>query len=224
MSLKAIIFDLDNTLLPSSEGYSFALDQVFGEDLRDYSRARASVKARLPAGSPAAHNRVLYFKEALASTGDFSARRVLQMVEKYEGHLLNFFAQHWKTSSCSQVLGRLSQQYKLAILTNENLRTQLLKLQVVDPEGALFKIVVTSEEVGVEKPDSRMFQAALEQLKESASDVAFVGDSVEDDLRPSLALGFGKVFHFKKFLPSPVETPHGAVEISSFEQLQENLS
>lgn len=57
-----------------------------------------------------------------------------------------------------------------------------------------FETVVISGEVGVAKPDPRIFEITLEQLDVSAgSHIAYVGDDVVNDIEPSAALGLGHV-------------------------------
>ena len=44
------------------------------------------------------------------------------------------------------------------------------------------KYIVTSEEVGIEKPNKKMFQRALEKLRLSTDQVIMIGDSVDKDI------------------------------------------
>jgi putative hydrolase of the HAD superfamily len=53
----------------------------------------------------------------------------------------------------------------------------------------VFSVILDSMIVGLKKPDPRLFQLALDQLKLSADHVAFVGDSFERDIVPAKALG-----------------------------------
>lgn len=52
-----------------------------------------------------------------------------------------------------------------------------------------FDTVVVSGEVGIEKPDPGIFSLALGDIGLAAEEVAFVGDSVEDDIKGSEAIG-----------------------------------
>ena len=52
-----------------------------------------------------------------------------------------------------------------------------------------FDTVVVSGEVGIEKPDPGIFSLALGEFRLAAEEVAFVGDSVEDDIKGSEAIG-----------------------------------
>jgi putative hydrolase of the HAD superfamily len=50
-------------------------------------------------------------------------------------------------------------------------------------------VVLDSAVCGVRKPDPRVFQLALDQLKSTAAETAFVGDSFERDIIPAKSLG-----------------------------------
>jgi putative hydrolase of the HAD superfamily len=52
-----------------------------------------------------------------------------------------------------------------------------------------FPVRVISGEVGIEKPDERIYQLALDRAGLRAADVAYVGDNPEFDVFPALALG-----------------------------------
>jgi len=54
---------------------------------------------------------------------------------------------------------------------------------------ALLDVVVISEEAGFKKPDPRIFHIALDSLHCAAEEVMFVGDSEETDIRGAKAVG-----------------------------------
>jgi putative hydrolase of the HAD superfamily len=51
----------------------------------------------------------------------------------------------------------------------------------------LFEFVIDSHEIGVSKPDPRIFEAALDRMGVAASDAWYVGDSVFHDVNGALA-------------------------------------
>jgi putative hydrolase of the HAD superfamily len=53
--------------------------------------------------------------------------------------------------------------------------------------------VVVSAEVGVQKPDPRIFGAALTALRRTAEESLFVGDSIEVDVAGARAAGLRAV-------------------------------
>jgi len=55
-------------------------------------------------------------------------------------------------------------------------------------------LVVSSETLGVEKPDPRFFAAVAERLAITPAEVAYVGDRVDNDIRPAAAAGMRAIF------------------------------
>jgi HAD superfamily hydrolase (TIGR01549 family) len=80
-----------------------------------------------------------------------------------------------------EVLGELqAREYRLHVLSNNS---SILPLQL-DLIGTsdYFDTVSWSEEMGVEKPDPRIFQMALERISAVAEAAVYVGDSFEADV------------------------------------------
>ncbi|KAI8527322.1 hypothetical protein RHMOL_Rhmol12G0066900 [Rhododendron molle] len=76
---------------------------------------------------------------------------------------------------------------KLAVVSNfdTRLRKLLKDLNVVD----LFDAVIISSEVGYEKPDIRIFEAALDQIGVEANKAVHVGDDLKADKEGANAIG-----------------------------------
>jgi putative hydrolase of the HAD superfamily len=69
--------------------------------------------------------------------------------------------------------------YRMAVVSNwDNSLHRTLRVHGLTP---YFELVVASLEEGVEKPDPRIFQIALERLGVQASEVLHVGDNAVDD-------------------------------------------
>jgi HAD superfamily hydrolase (TIGR01549 family) len=89
-------------------------------------------------------------------------------------------------------LQRLRQSgYRLAVVSNaeSNLRNRLAGHAIADCFEALF----ISAEVGVEKPDPAIFQAALEHVKVAPGRALHVGDFYEIDVRGARGAGIPAV-------------------------------
>jgi FMN phosphatase YigB (HAD superfamily) len=183
-----IVFDLDNTLVDSSAAYEVALSRV-ALDSKDstFLTARTNVKERLGHGNPSSHNRLLYFKELLEIKGQFSPQLLLSMMDKYEAALEAETKRQWESLGRTVLMKHLGAVARLHLLTNENLRTQAIKLRAMDPNLELFRNFTASEDMGVEKP------AALEKFVKlrriDPSKCWMVGDSLEDDCLPAQSLG-----------------------------------
>ena len=92
------------------------------------------------------------------------------------------------------VLDYLSQKYALHIITNGFNEVQHLKLSRSNISG-YFDQVITSESVGVKKPNPRIFNHALERAQATATESLMIGDSVEADVLGALQVNM-KAIHF----------------------------
>lgn len=81
--------------------------------------------------------------------------------------------------------------YRLGLISNfdEWLEEMLVELEV----GHLFEVSVISGMVGVEKPDPKIYEIALEQAGVEAERAVHIGDSPLTDVEPSRAVGITPV-------------------------------
>lgn len=189
MFFNAVIFDLDDTLYNWNECDKEALKKVIefigyeGDFYKVYSEITKRYK--LETGNTAAsHNRFNYFKwikEYLKA--DFSLIKVNDLfwetfyskMELVEGVLdfLNFLKNN---------------KIKIGLLTDFQTEYQYRKLEKL---GILeyFDVIVTSEEVGIEKPSTKGFRYCLSRLGETPDKVIMIGDSMERDIKGAMDTG-----------------------------------
>lgn len=89
------------------------------------------------------------------------------------------------------VLTQLSLMTSLGVVSNfEPWLDDLLRLRGVRD---LFDVCVISGNVGIEKPDRRIYEMALEEAGVDARDAAYVGDNPEFDVWPAIDVGMTPV-------------------------------
>ncbi|KAL0408684.1 UNVERIFIED_CONTAM: Glyceraldehyde 3-phosphate phosphatase [Sesamum radiatum] len=106
--------------------------------------------------------------------------------EVYE-YYANGDAWHLPEGAYETILCLKDSGVKLAVVSNfdSRLRKLLKDLNVLD----LFDAVIISSEVGYEKPDGRIFRAALDQISVEASKAVHVGDDTKADKAGAHAVG-----------------------------------
>lgn len=87
-----------------------------------------------------------------------------------------------------EMLTRLAGQYRLGLVSNGTGPTQRMKLKALAVED-LFDPVVISEEVGLRKPDVRIFELAIANWQVPPGAVLFVGDDPVADIGGASAAG-----------------------------------
>jgi putative hydrolase of the HAD superfamily len=90
------------------------------------------------------------------------------------------------------LLTRLAARYRLGIVSNfyGNLAT-VCEDFLLRP---LFPVILDSTQVGLSKPDPRIFRRAVEELEVPLASSVFVGDSLARDMGGALAVGMRHVW------------------------------
>lgn len=91
------------------------------------------------------------------------------------------------TTHSAKVLTELQKKYPMVLVSNfyGNIRTVLKEFQL----DGFFQDVVESAEVGIRKPDPRIWEIGVERLGMQPEEVVVVGDSFYKDVEPALKAG-----------------------------------
>lgn len=186
-----LLFDLDDTLVPSTKAYAYGLEAIgLRPDDSLFLQARQEVKHTCPPGYPGARSRRLYFKRLLELRGAFTAQAHLEIVATYEDAVCGYIAHAWQALGRDELFTQLRKMSKkIGIITNETAIFQSAKINALDPVAQYFDFIVTSEDVGAEKPAAVIFNRALELAQTPISECLFIGDSFDHDIAGAEALG-----------------------------------
>lgn len=198
--LKGVLIDIDDTLYSYDPCHQFALESVFahetlGLEKEDffyrYRQARDSVTMRLN-GQGACRSRLfafLYMIETLKLSSAYV--KAYQLDQIYWDKFIEYMEMD---DNAFGFLMRCNQnQIPICAVSDMTAHIQIRKLQKLKLTS-LINFLVTSEEVGIEKPDALMFRAGLEKLKAEPSQVIMIGDSFKKDVEGACKLGI-KAYH-----------------------------
>ena len=188
----AVFFDTDNTLYEyepanivaekqalqkASELLNFPLPQI--KEL--YSTARKQIKEQL-GDTASSHSRLLYFQRLIELLG--MKAHLLIALDLEQTFWRTFLANAPLFLDVYEFLADLhSVGIQTAIVTDLTSHVQLRKLTYFHLHDT-FDAVVTSEEVGADKPDPRNFLLALRKLSlpSDAAPIWMIGDSSSTDI------------------------------------------
>jgi YjjG family noncanonical pyrimidine nucleotidase len=183
----SIFFDADDTLFdyPQAERtallachWQFAVPIVEEEFIAAYKRHNRDVWREFERGeTDQATLRVERFRRLAAELG-LAAFPVERAGAFY---LEELSRQSQLLPGALDLVRRLAGEYPLALITNGIAAVQNRRF-AASPVTPHFRSVVISEEVGIAKPDPRIFVPALEKIGVAAADVLYVGDSVTSDM------------------------------------------
>jgi putative hydrolase of the HAD superfamily len=117
-------------------------------------------------------------------------------------------------------LEMLKTQSSLAIITNGFAKTQKLKIQHSGIEPFI-DFMLTSEETGLAKPDTRIFNLALSKAQISASQAWYIGDTLDTDVRGALNAQIPVIWLNHEGAEVPTEVQSHACFLGSFGSLVE---
>jgi len=171
MAYRAVIFDLDGTLVNTLEDIAESANQA----LRQVSLPTHSVEAyRLKVGSG---NRALVERALPAERQDLVEAVLASQLSYYEEH---YYDHSRPYAGVEALLGRLSEEgLKLAVLSNKPDRFVLSLTERCFGNG-LFEIRRGQREGTPLKPDPASVLALAAELGVSAGETVFVGDSGVD--------------------------------------------
>jgi len=194
MKIKALTFDLDNTLIDFMKMKKLACDNA----------ARAMVKAGLKLNLNTAKKELLqtYLKEGIEGNTAFEVflKKYKSNTEKILATALNAYQaskirnigiSYPDVKSTLKKLKKLG--YKLAIVTDA---PRLKAYQRLDAMGIvdLFDVIVGFEDTGKIKPSKYPFKKALKLLKVNPEETMHVGDFPDRDIKGAKSLGIKTVF------------------------------
>jgi putative hydrolase of the HAD superfamily len=223
--VRAVLFDLDDTLfdhagtardaLMAAQGCHPSLRAMAFEKLeRAHSTYLEELHAEVMLGKvPLEVARRERFRRLLAACG-------AERAEEAAAHVAETYRQAYRdarrvVAGASALLGAVRERAGVAIVSNNLLDEQQEKLRVFGLDPYVDALVV-SEEVGVSKPDPRIFQTALARLGSVAADAVMVGDSWHTDIEGARAAGIRAVW----FNPGRLPLPAGGAAVSQLYDLE----
>ena len=115
-----------------------------------------------------------------------------------------------------EILNYLKSKYHLYIITNGFHKTQHIKLEFSNLKP-YFHQVFTSEQVGVKKPNPKIFEYALSKANANSEESVYVGDDLEVDILGCQKCGIDGVY----FNPKKIEHQENPkYEISCLSELK----
>lgn len=191
------MFDLDGTL--HDKAASLQACAVDMHTRFTHSLARERFIARF-----VEENGVIQPKEEvfarLACAFDLPAGLAEQMRQDFDRSFARFCRGY---PQAKPVLSGLKERgYRLGVVTNGRDSFQRSKIASLGIEP-YFDVILTSGELGIKKPDPRIFRAALSALQAEPADTVFCGDSLEADMIPANALGMTTFWKTERVEPLP---------------------
>ncbi|WP_299103674.1 YjjG family noncanonical pyrimidine nucleotidase [uncultured Tenacibaculum sp.] len=225
IDIKHVFFDLDHTLWDFDRNSKLTFQQIFEEQnitlsIQDFLKVYMPINLeywRLYREDKIQKEDLRY--KRLKDTFDavnFEVQDELinKIAEDYIKYLPNY---NYLIDGTKEILEYLESKYKLHIITNGFEEVQNLKIEKSGIKK-YFREVITSESVGVKKPNKKVFEYALSKVNTEASKTIMIGDSYEADVLGGLNAGMLAIY----FSPEKKQE-NGVLTINSLIELKQYL-
>jgi putative hydrolase of the HAD superfamily len=200
--IKAIIFDLDRTILNLAVAERIALEKIYNELLKcDYSfeefllsynvinehwwQKRSEGKA-MP--HEVRHNR---FKDLFIELSIETDYTIDEISNIYMHSSKNYWRSYPNVIDILEIL--LDQNYRLGIITNGFTDVQKRKIDHLGINH-YFSSIVMSDDLSIAKPDKRIFHHSLKELEAEADEAVYIGDDYQTDVIGSANAGLNAIW------------------------------
>lgn len=216
--IKAVVFDLDNTLYDydlcnekAERRLFYEIANTFQVDIDESKRllknAKKWIKKQLGEEVAASHNRLLYMQNICEQMNALPVKYAMKFYDCYWNTML------MEMRPFSYVVPLFSElkekNIQIAILTDLTAHIQYRKL---DKLGLCEYVdyIVSSEEAGAEKPSSKMFDLIISKIGANVDEVLMVGDSLKKDIEGARncsidGIHFDKVSDMRKKIIKEIE-------------------
>ena len=196
MSVRHVFFDLDHTLWDFETNSDKTFAYIF-----ERNRVTLDLERFTETYRPINRKYWKLFREDKVSKSDLRYSRLREAFDVLEfeagDDLIHTLSEEYIAylslnnqlfAHALEVLEYLRKKYSLHIITNgfEEVQHRKLASSRLEP---YFEHVVTSENVGVKKPDPRILQYALEKAEARPTESIMIGDNYEADIQGALNVG-----------------------------------
>ncbi len=221
--IKGILIDIDNTLYDYGKSHSLAINAA--EDAvksfvnidkfkKAYKEARDYVHRNLEF-TASSHNRLLYFQKTLELLNINDYLYAKKLYDIY----WNTFLDNMELYDGVEDFLKLFDRSRVCFVTDLTAYIQYRKIEKTKLDLYVGNIV-TSEEAGVEKPNRKIFELALQKLNLLPCEVLMIGDSYERDYLGAKAAGIKALLYDKNNSNADIQ----ADSFSNYYKLKEEIT
>jgi putative hydrolase of the HAD superfamily len=200
--IKHVFFDLDHTLWDFDKNSALAFQRVFSKH-----KIEIEIQKFLQAYAPINFNYWKEYREERVTKEQLRRGRLTDTFkifkQEYPIEVIDVLAHSYIEElpfdnhlfeGTHEILTYLSNKYTLHIITNGFEEVQHLKLKNSNINH-FFETVTTSEEVGVKKPNPKVFHKALQKAAAIPEESLMIGDTFEADILGAEGIGMRTIFY-----------------------------
>ena len=226
MKIEHIFFDLDHTLWDFEKNSALTFRKILPE-----AGVNLEFNKFIECYSPINARYWKLYREERVSKSDLRYSRLKDTFDalnyEVQDEVINFLSEEYINQLANfnhlfdgtfEILEYLKEKYQLHIITNGFEEVQSLKMRksgIID----FFKEVITSESVGVKKPNPKFFNYAIEKANAKPEISMMIGDNLEADIIGALDVGMNVIHYNSEELadiPQNIRSVHHLLEIKQY--------
>ena len=224
-TITDVFFDLDHTLWDFDKNSALAFERVF-----EKNKIELSLALFLTAYEPINFNYWAAFREERVTKQQLRRGRLVDSFKKlnleYPTEIIDLLSESYIEEmpvnnhllpGAMELLEYLDPKYNLHIITNGFHEVQQIKI-LNSGIKQFFKTVTSSEEVGVKKPNPKVFYKALAKAEVAAANSIMIGDTYGADIIGAEAVAMDVIFYNyrQESIPSHIKIVDHLSEIKNF--------
>ncbi len=213
MTLRAVVFDVGETIVDETRAWSAWADWL-GIPRLTFMAVCGAVIAR---GIPDYREPFRIFRPGLDLREELRKREAAGV-----GDALTIDDLYPDAIDCLRAVHAAG--YRIGVVGNQPVRAEA----ALSALGLPIDLLASSASWGVEKPDPRFFERISTELELPTADIAYVGDRLDNDVRPAAAAGMRAIFIRRgpwAWIQAPVDDPpEASLTVNSLEELPAALS
>ncbi|MDE6480800.1 MAG: YjjG family noncanonical pyrimidine nucleotidase [Muribaculaceae bacterium] len=235
MTPKWIFFDLDDTLFDFSKASLLSLQKLWDEtsEIRErFDNLNAFLE------NYHTNNKHMWeLHESGKITADFLKGERFRLtiapdrndfeIQKFSRNLNDRYLRHLgecnaPMEGAKELLQYISRKRLIGILTNGFTEVQYRKIQTTGLDRYIQRMII-SDEIGIQKPDSRLFRHAEQATGATPQSTIMVGDNPDNDMQGALNAGWHAIYFNRKQKPFASASHHFLGQIDSFKDIPDPI-
>jgi len=219
MLMKAVIFDLDNTLYDAEQYFSGAFAEISEYLSEKYSVNRSEVYKRLMKLWREKTSMYAYLFNDLLDSFNIKneLNNVIRLFNEFNGQLETY------PDVIPTIRELKKRDYKLGIITDGNVKRQKRKIQILKIAD-FFDVVMYTKEFRCRKPSHIPFLKALEKLNIDSQNAFYVADNPKVDFEGAKKVGIRTIRIFRGEFKDIPSNEYIDFEINSLTELLKIVS